>query len=500
MSKKLLFLLFCLFVCCTTIHAQDVQKSELQKEAEAVDPKQDIAKARSLFIKAYKDYAANGQIKQAVECGVKGAAFYYKDSFYKEAFELLRGIEAHIAGARNMTEAEKSALYYKTTSERLQMYMRLHKPDKAKEQLARLEQLANQTNDESVKNEHLYNKANYHYTFGQIAQGNAVFSEMAKKLTASKEYDKVDEVYKMLISNAKASNNATYVAQSYSNYIAWKDSANALKHADEINALKKQIADHEETIADKDSSLTARWATIIGLGILAAILAAALIFGAMVLMRYMVLTRKQKKTIKLANESNALKAKFISNISSQLEPTLNKLDNSTPEVKALLDFSKHIQTLSDLENSTEEVEKTETPIQQFTEDIAAQVREKNPGINLTVNAPKMNVAINKEYVSHILLHLLGNAIEHTPEGGSVSLDFKKRSPRTYQYLVTNPGEPMPEEQREDLFKPFREVRDLTTGDGLGLPICKQMALKMNGDLDVDPTFTKGTRFTLELHT
>ena len=41
--------------------------------------------------------------------------------------------------------------------------------------------------------------------------------------------------------------------------------------------------------------------------------------------------------------------------------------------------------------------------------------------------------------------------------------------------------------------------DLTQGDGLGLPICKQMALKMNGDLTISEEFTKGTRFVLELH-
>ena len=54
------------------------------------------------------------------------------------------------------------------------------------------------------------------------------------------------------------------------------------------------------------------------------------------------------------------------------------------------------------------------------------------------------------------------------------------------------------QQREEVFKPFREVRDLTTGDGLGLPICKQMAMKMNGDLEIDPAFTKGVRFVLHL--
>jgi signal transduction histidine kinase len=66
-------------------------------------------------------------------------------------------------------------------------------------------------------------------------------------------------------------------------------------------------------------------------------------------------------------------------------------------------------------------------------------------------------------------------------------------------MVSDTGCGIPEEKREDIFKPFLEIRDLTQGDGLGLPICKQMALKMNGDLNIDPQFTKGTRFVLELH-
>ena len=65
--------------------------------------------------------------------------------------------------------------------------------------------------------------------------------------------------------------------------------------------------------------------------------------------------------------------------------------------------------------------------------------------------------------------------------------------------MTDTGCGIPEEERDDIFKPFRKVRDLTTGDGLGLPICKQMALKMNGDLDIDAAYVKGTRFVLELH-
>ncbi|MBR4921300.1 MAG: sensor histidine kinase [Prevotella sp.] len=499
MNKKVFFLFLGLLFCCVLVCAQEVQKSDLHQKAEAVNPSQDIAKARSLYIHAFNDYVNKGQTKLAVECGVKAAALYHKESFFKESFELLRRVDQTINTSGDKSPSAQAALHYQVTKERLQMYMKFRKIESAKEQLNTMENQANVSNDESLKNDLLYNKAIFYYTFGQTAQGNAVFQEMAKKLTASKEYDKVDEVYQTLISNGRKSNNASLVAQSYSNYIAWKDSTNALKHADEIGALKKQIADNEATISDKDSSLTTRWVIIIGLIILAVALAAALAVGAIILLRYILQTRKQKKTIKLANESNALKAKFISNISAQLEPTLQKLDNSTPEVKALLDFSSHIQTLSELENSTDEIELEETQIQSFCEGLMDQIRDKvKSDVTLTVKAPKMGVSLNKEYVSHILLHLLDNAAEYTPEGGKITLDYEKRSAHTHHFLVSDTGCGIPAEKQEDVFKPFREIKDLTTGDGLGLPICKQMALKMNGDLDIDPNYTKGTRFILSL--
>jgi signal transduction histidine kinase len=129
-----------------------------------------------------------------------------------------------------------------------------------------------------------------------------------------------------------------------------------------------------------------------------------------------------------------------------------------------------------------------------------QIRDKvKKDVVLHVNAPKMSADINKTYVSHLLLHLLNNAAEYTPEEGTISLEFKKRSAHTLQFLVSNTGSAIPEEKRDDIFKPFLEIRDLTKGDGLGLPICKQMALKMNGDLEIDQEFAKGVRFVLDLH-
>ena len=474
--------------------------SNLQQKAEQELAQGHRASARSYYVMAYEDYAKKGDIKASVDCGVKATALYYKDNAYKEAFELLRNVDQSIR-SQKISGSAKAALHYQTSKERMNMYLRMRKNASTQEQLNIMASHAQASNDEAVKNDLLYNKAIYYYSFGQNEKGNAVFKEMASKLTASKQYDKVDGVYQTLIMNARRSGNANMVAQSYSNYLAWKDSVNTLKHADEIGALKKQIADNEATIADKDSSLSTRWMIIIGLCILAAALASALVIGAVVLMRFILLDRKQKKVIRLANESNALKAKFISNISAQLEPTFQKLDSKQPEVKALLEFSSHIQTLSELENKdSSEIEMEDTPVSQFCDDLMDEIRDKvKKDVNLTVNASNMSAKINKEYVSHILLHLLNNAAEYTPAGGTIALDFKKRGPHSYQFLVSDTGEGIPEEKREDIFKPFLEIRDLTTGDGLGLPICKQMALKMKGDLDIDPKFTKGTRFVLDLH-
>ncbi len=498
MRKKLVIIGMSLLVCCALIHAQEAGKNELQERAESEYAKGNSIAARALYIKAFESYVNNGKLKQGVDCGVKANKLYYeKENLYKEAFDLLRRIDQTIEAKGQ--GANKSTLHYWTSKERHLMYMKMRKLESAKEQMGNMENHATAANDASVNNDLLYTKTIYYYTIGQTDKGNATFKEMADQLTASKEYGKVDEVYQTLIANGRKSNSANLVAESYKSYLAWKDSASALALADTVGVLKKQIADNEAEIEEKDSSLTARQVTIVGLGILAAVLAVVLVLGALALLRSIYLTRKQKKTINSLSENNALQAKFISNISAQLSPTLQKLDKNVPEVKALQDFSEHIQTLSELESNTGTAEKEDVQVSSLCDGLMDQIRNKvKSGVNLKVDAPKMTASINKEYVSHILLHLLNNAAIYTPADGHIALEYKKRGAHKHQFLVSNTGSTIPEEQREEVFKPFREVRDLTQGDGLGLPICKQMAMKMNGDLDIDPAFTKGVRFVLHL--
>ena len=403
---------------------------------------------------------------------------------YKEAFERLRNIEQAIQSNSKLDAKGKAAQRYRASLIRMNMYMKMRRSESALEHLEKMERFANASDNEKVKNDLLYNKAIYYYTFGQTSK-----------------YDKVDAAYKMLIEGGKKSGSANMVAQAYSGYVAWKDSAAVLKLADVSGALKKQIQAGEKEIAEKDSKLATRQGIIIALCVLTAVLAAVLVIGALFVLRLLALTSKQKKTIRLLGENIALKAKFTSNISAQMTPALQKLNVQQPEVKALLDFSEHIQTLSKLESGMgEALETEEISLLPFCEELMSQIRGKERnGVVLNVEAPKMSATFNKEYVTHILLHLLNNAVTYTPEGGHIRLEFKKRSVHKCQFLVSNTGSQIPEEKREDVFKPFLEVRNLTEGDGLGLPICQQMAIRMNSDLSIDPEFTKGTRFVLSIN-
>lgn len=499
--KKIITILFLAAIClCQSTYAQN-RADELMKQAQESLAKKEYIKARYLFLQAYNAFAAQEKYDRAVECGVNASTLYHRENYYKEAFELLRGAEQLVTAGEQKLNKALPQLRYRINKERFQIYVNTKNPARAREQLNKLEETAKAAQNDSLGNDLLYTQAGYYYTFGMNAQGDAAFKRLIEQYKQQKNYSKVDECYKTLIDIARKANNAPLVARTYDKYIVWTDSVKALTAQDELNVLKRKYDESLATIQDKDDSLSAKQYIIIGLCALAVILAAALILGGIVLLRFVMLTRKQKKAISIANEHNELKTRFIQNISAQMEPTLDTLDPALPGVQALRLFSRHIQELSELESTlSEPYEVQEKNIATFCESVMDRIKNKvQSDVSLTVNAPKLNVKINPEHLKRVLLHLLENAAEHTPAGGKIWLDFKKRGAHTHQFIVSDTGPGIPEEQRETIFKPFTEVKDLTQGDGLGLPICSLIATKMNGSLTLDSSYTKGARFVLELH-
>lgn len=497
--KKLTVLFLLLLLCAVGSFAQD-RGDGLMKQAKSALEAKEYVKARYNFLQSYNAYATAKKYAEATEAGVNVAKLYHRENYYKEAFDMLNKVDMVVGQGELESGRQMPELHYQTAKERMNMYVKLKNPAKSKEYLNRMEEFAKNSKG-SLDDDLLYSQANYYYTFGQNALGDAAINRLIETYQKGKDYEKADECYKQLIATATRTNNARLVARTYERYNHWTDSIRAITAKDELHAMKAKYDDSLKTIEEKDHSIAVKTGIIVTLGILLGVLAAALVFGFIVLMRYIALNRKLKKNIMVANEHNSLKTEFIRNISAQMEPTLSTLDQKLPAVKALRAFSSHIQQLSDLESSlSEHYEMQDNNVLAFCEKVVDDAKaEMNPDVNMVVNAPKMSARFNPEEVEAVLHHLLVNASLNTPSGGKITLEFKKRGAHTLQFIVTDTGCGIDEEHREKLFKPFSEVRDLTKGDALGLPICSLKATKMNGSLTLDRDYTHGARFILEIH-
>ncbi|MDE5665161.1 MAG: ATP-binding protein, partial [Duncaniella sp.] len=190
------------------------------------------------------------------------------------------------------------------------------------------------------------------------------------------------------------------------------------------------------------------------------------------------------------------------NMSSQMEPTLERLDQSDPAVQNLRGYVKRVGELSDVENSETSADSglEETNLDTFCETIVAKVRPLvRPRVTVTLNGTKGYALINPQEVGKILTHLLQNAAKYTPEGGKITLSYKKRGAKVNQFIVTDSGPGIPEADRETLFTAFSSQCDISEGDRLGLPICALRAEKINGTLTLDPSVTSGASFVLTIH-
>jgi signal transduction histidine kinase len=106
-----------------------------------------------------------------------------------------------------------------------------------------------------------------------------------------------------------------------------------------------------------------------------------------------------------------------------------------------------------------------------------------------------------ERVTQILINLLSNAIKFTPAGGHISADCAATAD-TVSIRVSDTGIGIAAVKHESIFEPFIQLKeslsDRESGVGLGLAISRDLARAMKGDLTVESSEGKGSRFTLSL--
>jgi signal transduction histidine kinase len=100
-------------------------------------------------------------------------------------------------------------------------------------------------------------------------------------------------------------------------------------------------------------------------------------------------------------------------------------------------------------------------------------------------------------VIQILVNLLGNAIRHSPEGGTIRLIFS-RTPGTASVTVADEGPGVAAADQQRIFERFERAHPKEGGTGLGLAISRRLARSMGGDVTLDSAPDGGARFTLTL--
>ena len=167
-------------------------------------------------------------------------------------------------------------------------------------------------------------------------------------------------------------------------------------------------------------------------------------------------------------------------------------------VNMILDFAK-------LEGGPIELSMAEIPIEETLRGaeslLTPQFTKKGVSYTHRNGDPSLSVFADREKVQQIIVNLLANACKFTPSGGSVELDWRIED-ETLLVRVRDTGAGIPEDKVEQIFEPFVQLRTPGSmppgGTGLGLPISRDLARAMGGDVTATSKPGAGSVFSLRL--
>jgi two-component system, sensor histidine kinase len=239
--------------------------------------------------------------------------------------------------------------------------------------------------------------------------------------------------------------------------------------------------------------------------------------------------RQLKEALEKAEKANNAKSEFLANMSHEIRTPMNAIvglahllgrtplnaqqdrfvstlqqsaDSLLALVNDLLDISKIEDNKIELENvpfrPSDVVSRAVKMLAQMASDKAIYLRtELTPGRDLFAGDPQR--------IYQILLNLLSNAVKFTDQGGVTVLVNEVPAEDGLTQLVvsvSDTGIGIAPEHIGTIFEKFVQADSTTTrrfgGTGLGLPIARSLAQRMNGAIDVASVVGQGSLFTLTL--
>ncbi len=136
-------------------------------------------------------------------------------------------------------------------------------------------------------------------------------------------------------------------------------------------------------------------------------------------------------------------------------------------------------------------------LNEIVKDIVLLIRDdiNKKGVNLKVNLSDSPAKINaqKNLIRAAIFHLLKNAIDATPPGGSIEIVTKSIGDSVVVEIIDS-GSGIPEELLTKIFEPFFSTRENRIG--MGLPLVRQIVAEHLGEIKVTSEVGKGTSFEM----
>lgn len=226
-----------------------------------------------------------------------------------------------------------------------------------------------------------------------------------------------------------------------------------------------------------------------------------------------------------AKEASKLKTQFVQNISHDIRTPLNAIvgfsqllgmpdgclteaekeefsgyiSNSADLLTMLVD---DVLNMSDIENNILRIVKAECNCNEICDRaISCSMMRVPAGVKLYYTSEfvdSFKIYADSRRVQQILVNLLSNACKHTAEGEIHVHCSQSENPGYITFSVADTGTGVSEEIAKDIFERFVTRDAHEGGHGMGLDICKDLAVRLDGDIRLDTTYKDGARFLLIL--